>query len=260
MVYEVDADWPDRFFNTAFIIGPEGKLLLKYRKHYDNNCNTKPGDVWDEHLSKYGVESLFPVVETELGRLACMTAYEINYPEVARGLVLNGAEVLLHMTSEIRGPSMQHRVGGWDICRAVRAYENLSYLASTNEALFLNSRRPRSMMHGHSQIIDYLGRTVNIAETDNETIVAGEIDIEALRLRRGQVGHNFLAQLQPHIYARVLRQHEAELWPKNAWAKEPVKTARQNNQLVLDAVDRMQKRGTYAAPDDWSAELIDNWL
>lgn len=155
---------------------------------------------------------------------------------------------------------MQHRVGGWDICRAVRAYENLCYLASTNEGLFLNSRRPQSMMHGHSQIIDYLGRTVNIAETDNETIVTGEIDIEALRRRRGQVGRNFLAQLQPHIYAHVLRQHEGKLWPQNAWAQEPVKTARQNNQLVLDAVDRMQKQGTYAAPDGWSAELTDNWL
>jgi predicted amidohydrolase len=45
MVWEVMDEWPGRYWNTAFIISPEGGVILKYHKHYDPTGKTKPGDV-----------------------------------------------------------------------------------------------------------------------------------------------------------------------------------------------------------------------
>ncbi len=48
-LFERDDDWPGRFFNTSFIVSPEGEIILKYRKHNGpNNLNTTytgPGDI-----------------------------------------------------------------------------------------------------------------------------------------------------------------------------------------------------------------------
>ncbi len=244
--YEIDDLWPDRFFNTAFIIDPGGKVILKYRKHYDQTCKTKPGDVWDEYVEKVGTEALFPVVDTEIGRLGALVCYDVNFLEVARTLALKGAEVLIHPTSETRSPYHIHGVGGWEIARRTRAWENVAYWVSADQANFLDSVRPTDMMHGWSQILGPDGRVINIAETSNETIIMGEVDIEALRRRRNQVGMNFLAQAQPHLYAHVLR--EKQLWPKNLWAGEPVQTARQNNEATLGLVEELQESGVFAKP------------
>ena len=35
MVWEIMDDWPNRYWNTAFICSPAGEVVLKYHKHYD---------------------------------------------------------------------------------------------------------------------------------------------------------------------------------------------------------------------------------
>ena len=87
MVWEIMDDWPDRYWNTAFICSPEGEVVLKYHKHYDPLGKTKPGDVLEEYVGRYGEDALFPVVDTPIGRLGCLTCYDINFPEMARCLV-----------------------------------------------------------------------------------------------------------------------------------------------------------------------------
>ncbi|MFQ5542435.1 MAG: nitrilase-related carbon-nitrogen hydrolase, partial [Candidatus Binatia bacterium] len=102
-LYERDNDWPGRLFNTSFIVSPEGKVILKYRKNNGpNNLNTTytgPGDVYSEYIKRYGEDSMFPVAETEIGRLACLNCTDLVFPEMARCLALRGAEVLIHLTA-----------------------------------------------------------------------------------------------------------------------------------------------------------------
>jgi predicted amidohydrolase len=216
MVWEVMDDWPGRYWNTAFIIGPEGRVILKYHKHYDTLGKTRPGDVYEEYVARYGEQALFPVVDTPIGRLACMTCYDVNFPEVARCLALNGAEILLHPTSEGRAPFLLEDQGGWEIGKRSRAYENLAWVISANQGHFLGSDFPVERMRGRSQLIDCHGRVVNIAETTGETIVQADIDLEGLRQKRGQLRMNFLAQLQTHVHAPSYQRRA--LWPKQLFA------------------------------------------
>jgi len=96
--------WPegDRYFNIAFIIDPEGKIIHKHRKTsvYQREHTTCPHDIWDRFLERYGndpqdlVKALFPVVRTEIGNIGTLVCMEGSYPEAARALALNGAEII----------------------------------------------------------------------------------------------------------------------------------------------------------------------
>jgi predicted amidohydrolase len=246
MVWEVMDDWPGRYWNTAFICSPDGEVILKYHKHYDPTGKTKPGDVLTEYVERYGQEALFPVVDTPYGRLGCLTCYDINFPEMARCLALRGAEILLHPTSEGRAPFLREDIGGWEIGKRSRAYENLVYVISANQGRFLGSDFPEERMRGRSQIIDFTGQVVNLAETSGETILQADIELERLRQRRGQLQMNFLAQLQTHIHAPFYA--EKELWPAHMWADNPPAGDLSNIKSGMAVVKQLQEDGTFIAP------------
>ncbi len=73
---EVDSAYPDAVFNTTLLIGPQG-ILSKYRK-------VNPWIPWELHASPHDIEGysedLFPVVETELGRLGVAICYDWLFP------------------------------------------------------------------------------------------------------------------------------------------------------------------------------------
>src|SRR5262247_1236705 len=85
--------------NGAFIINPRGKVILRHYKGsplFPVEHSVCPHDVYDWWVEKYGrtLQAFWPVVDTEIGRLGIMMANEGSYPENARALALNGAEVV----------------------------------------------------------------------------------------------------------------------------------------------------------------------
>ena len=82
-------------FNTTCLIGPDG-LLSRYRK-------VNPWLPWELHASPHDLpgydEPLFPVVETEIGRLGTAICYDWLFPEAIRALALAGAEVLIRVSA-----------------------------------------------------------------------------------------------------------------------------------------------------------------
>jgi len=246
MVWEIMDDWPGRYWNTAFVCSPAGEIVLKYHKHYDPTGKTKPGDVMTEYVQRYGQKALFPVVDTPYGRLGCLTCYDINFPEMARCLALSGAEILLHPTSEGRAPFLLEDEGGWEIGKRSRAYENLVYIISANQGRFLGSDFPTDRMRGRSQIIDYTGRVMNIAETTGETILQADISLEQLRQRRGQMQMNFLAQLQTHLHAPYYT--DKQLWPKELWSENPPPGNMANIKAGLQVIHDLQEQDLFVPP------------
>ncbi len=83
---EVDPKWPAAVFNTTCLIGPDG-LLSRYRK-------VNPWLPWERHASPHDLpgydEPLFPVVETEIGRLGVAICYDWLFPEAIRALRSTG--------------------------------------------------------------------------------------------------------------------------------------------------------------------------
>gem|GEM_PF-288773 len=75
----------DLVYNTAVLMGPDGSLVGKYRKV------TLPQEEVARGISP-GHE--YPVFETRFGKVGLMICYDVFYPEVARELAMNGAEVI----------------------------------------------------------------------------------------------------------------------------------------------------------------------
>jgi predicted amidohydrolase len=243
-VFERDDDWPDRCFNTAFIIDPNGEIILKYRKHNDTQVcvNTNPGDMYTAYVEKYGEDALFPVVDTPLGKLACITCYDIDFPEVARILALNGAEVLLMPTGDPFAISSQH-----ELFRRARALENTAYVISTNHGKTLNSLRPESQQRGYSQIIGYNGEVVACIDGTGESVIWGMIDIESLRQRRTSIdANNFLACFRGSLYAKYYAK--ADCWPLDRWNEKPKKNKEEAFALSQEVIDKYYQNGIWVKP------------
>lgn len=64
---------PDRFFNSAFLINPEGEVILHSYKMqvFCREHSTVPHDVWDKWMELYGYEmgSIYAVADTNIGRI-----------------------------------------------------------------------------------------------------------------------------------------------------------------------------------------------
>ena len=207
--WEFDPEWPDRWFNTAFIVGPSGRVELKYRKINEGNyqlglTDTTPGDIYDDYVDRYGEASLWPVLETDLGTLACVICFDLNFAETTRMLALRGAEIILNPTGE---PYGEHRQI-WEDARRTRAFENLCYWVSANHGGYhgtLDGRRyvddpdrdlfsarvrggitPADRSHGGSEVVDHRGKVVAKIDGQGEATLEAVLDMRALRHARSQ--------------------------------------------------------------------------
>src|SRR3989442_1473505 len=181
----------DRFFNIGFIINPSGEVILQHYKVsplFPVEHSVCPHDIYDWWIEKYGrnLDAFWPVVDTEIGRLGIMMANEGSYPENARALALNGAEVVYRA-------SYPHPATGnemFEIQSRARALDNNMFIVAPNMGtyyLFPEETTPIDTFGGRSYIIDYKGRIVGRQDYGaGSTYVAGVIDIEALRDHRAR--------------------------------------------------------------------------
>ncbi|MFD2569614.1 nitrilase-related carbon-nitrogen hydrolase [Spirosoma soli] len=195
--FEQDPFFPELYFQTSFIIGPNGDVLLRYRR-LNAMFTPTPHDVWELYLDAYGYDSLFPVIKTNIGNLACIASEEILYPEVARCLSMRGAEVLLHSTSEIGSPLQTQK----NVAKLARAIESMAYVVSANSAGVVNSSIPLGTHDAGSKIIDPKGVVLAEAGYGESLVANADIDLAALRefRQRPAVG-NLLARQRFELYA-----------------------------------------------------------
>jgi len=187
--HELDPIIPDYFFNTCFIINPKGKVILKYRKlNVRFGCN--PHDIWSIYKDPItGKRDPFPVVDTEIGRLACMICGDINVPELPRVYGIKGADVIIRTDSGY---------GSLDIAIATlrtRARDNKVYVVNENwSARVLTTQETvggdripyllDTSGGGGATIIDYEGNIVAEARGTAPQLVMGAIDVATLRQYR----------------------------------------------------------------------------
>lgn len=189
--YERDPAFPGLYFQTSFIIAPNGDVIHRYRRLISMFAPT-PFDVWEPYLDQYGMEGVFPVTETVLGRLATVASEEILYPEISRALALRGAELILHSTSEIGSPEATPK----DVAKRARAIENQLYVVSANSAGIVGTPIPDASTDGMSRIIDFRGNVLAAAATGESMVANHEIDMAALRRCRRRPGMGSLVSRQ----------------------------------------------------------------
>jgi len=199
--YEVDPNFPELYFQTSFIVSDSGEVILRYRRLVSMYSPT-PHDVLDKYLECFGEDALFPVVDTEIGRLACVASEEILYPEITRALALRGAELICHSSSEVGSLQTTPK----NIAKQARAYENMVYVVSANSAGIEGLPFPASSTDGHSQVVDYKGQILAEANVGESMIGGAEIDINKLRQTRAKPAMtNLLARQRLELFANVYR-------------------------------------------------------
>lgn len=229
---EKDPGWPGRFFNTSFIIDPQGEIILKHWKHNHNAFllpYTSPCDVYDEFVRRYTREALFPVVDTPLGRLGVLTCCECMFPELARCTVFNGAEVILHPTSEFQDQITEIS----DTLKCARAYDTVSYWVSANIGEYLDAGRGVGASRGRSLVIDYFGQILAATPPGpGETTTRATVDINVLRYHRNRAISS--GTIRTEMFSHEYRAAKGG-WGSNLWLDHPIegldetRTRRQQN-------------------------------
>lgn len=211
--YETDPHFPGLYFQTSFIIDDAGRVILRYRRLVSMYGPT-PHDLWERYLEIYGLDGVFPVVDTPLGRLACVASEEILYPEIARSLALRGAEVLLHSSSEVASPRLTPK----DVAKRARAYENCVWLVSANSGGIRDVDIPENSADGMSKVVDYLGEVRAEAAGGESMAANATIDIAALRRQRRKPGMgNVLSRQRLELFAAT---YAGSVYPANTMLDE----------------------------------------
>ena len=242
--FEKVDEFPNHFFNTGFIISPEGEVVLKYRKVNASNNNIEISSSPVDVLSRYEPNDLFPVAKTPIGNLGMFICYDGWFPEAARCLMINGAEVMIRPMGPSGLPTVSEREW-WVLQNRGRAYENLAYVIGPNWADSPNSDYGSSSS-GCSMIVDYRGNVVSQHTDAGEWFVMAAIDIEALRRARSQIFMNYIAQLRMETYVKVFQGKT--FFPPNAFPEKNKQSQDETWAIQTAIVERLQREGRLEKP------------
>ncbi|MDZ4672367.1 MAG: carbon-nitrogen hydrolase family protein [Phototrophicales bacterium] len=181
-------------YNSAILIGPDGELLDVYNKIHLRG---------EERMAfREGIR--LSVNDTEVGAIGMMLGYDLAFPEIARSLTLDGAEIILVMANW-----EANYMDEWKTYIRSRAYENSVYVVGVNrvgEDITLN-------FGGESMVVGPRGQVFGSMadETDPETgapkegYVIAKIDLDQVRKNREEF--QFIQNRQPAIYRPLVRKY-----------------------------------------------------
>lgn len=215
------ADFPGYYFNVAFIIDPDGEVIHRAAKNIVATIegSATPHDVYDRWVELYGSgsEAFFPVCETAVGRIGTMICYEGMFPEPARALALNGAEIIYHPSAAVNSVDM----GAFELVNRARAFDNNCYVIAPNSGPYHyddKSLDPIDLTGGNSMLVDYRGRVIGKHAPNTNSWAAGVIDIGALRhFRREGRMRNWLKELRTEIFREI---YSEPIFEKNQYLEE----------------------------------------
>ncbi len=243
-------EFPGRYFNCGFVIDPAGEVILRHHKVVPLlpvEHSVTPHNVYDRWIELYGetLDSFYPVADTEVGRLGILMANEGSYPENARGLALNGAEVLYRA-------SIPHRSDdSWEVQNRARALDNNVYVIAPNLGTYYidaSADTPIDTFGGRSMVVDHLGHVVgSLAYGSGSCWVAGIVDIDRLRhFRTHARWGNWLKDLTTEQYRLI---YDEPIYPKNLYLERPpYKHAEYEREVLRPQIEKLRERGVYRDP------------
>jgi predicted amidohydrolase len=181
-------------YNSAILVGPEGELLDVYNKIH----------LRGEERMAFREGFKLPVIETEVGNLGLMIGYDLAFPEVARSLALDGADVLCVVANWEAA-----QIDEWKTYVRCRAYENSVYVAAANRV----GEDVTLTFGGESMVVGPRGQIyASLAdETDPQTgaplegFAVARIDLDQVRKFREE--YQFIQNRQPAVYKSIVRKY-----------------------------------------------------
>lgn len=203
-IYEEEA--PGVYYDTAMVIDPQGQIVGKYRKTHPAAFRSL-----EKIYFRYG--SKYPVFRIHDWRVGMVICYDLFFPESARCLAVNGAELIIvpfcepvgfltEVSTNIPAISGEKAIDkaawldSWRVRMRMRAIENVTYLAACNHA----GREDQVVYAGGSCIVDPKGNMI-VEAGEEEKILTASLDRELFVGTRQNVP--LLRDRRPDLYKSV---------------------------------------------------------
>jgi predicted amidohydrolase len=178
-------------YDAAVLLGPDGEMIGEHRKVHlkgEEKMAFRPG-------FKY------PVFETNFGKVGLLVGWDLAFPEAARSLALDGAEVLA-VCADWEAPNQQE----WRAFLLARAFENSLFIAGVNR---IGDEYTYSFF-GESMVLGPRGELyaeVRRGEDDKpkEAFALAKVDLDLVKKYREEL--QIMQSRQPQTYRAVVRQY-----------------------------------------------------
>jgi len=159
------------FYNTAAVIDADGKYLGKYRKTHIPHC--KPG-FWEKFYFRPGNLG-YPVFETAFAKVGVYICYDRHFPEGARALGLNGAEVVFNPSATVAGLSEYL----WKLEQPAHAVANGYFVGAINR---VGHEAPWNIgeFYGQSYFCDPRGKIIAEAPRDKDAVLVADLNFDMI--------------------------------------------------------------------------------
>ena len=169
-IYE--EEMPGVYYNTAAVIDADGRYLGKYRKHHIPHV--EPG-FWEKFYFKPGNLG-FPVFKTAYADIGVYICYDRHFPEGARILGLNGAEIVFNPSATVAGLSEYL----WKLEQPAHAVANGYFIGAINR---VGVEEPWKIgeFYGQSYFCSPRGKIIAEAPRDKDFLVVADLNLDEIR-------------------------------------------------------------------------------
>ncbi len=158
------------YYNTAAVLDADGSYLGKYRKSHIPQV----GGFWEKFFFKPGNLG-YPTFQTRYAKVGVYICYDRHFPEGARILGLNGAEIVFNPSATVAGLSQYL----WKLEQPAHAVANGYFVAASNR---VGTEAPWNIgkFYGSSYVVDPRGNFLAVASEDRDELITAACDLGAI--------------------------------------------------------------------------------
>lgn len=159
------------YYNTAAVIDADGSIAGIYRKNHIPHC--APG-FWEKFYFKPGNLG-YPVFQTRYAKVGVYICYDRHFPDGARILGLNGAEIVFNPSATVKGLSEYL----WKLEQPAHAVANQYFVGASNR---VGKEGPWNIgeFYGQSYFCDPRGQMLKVGPSNKDAIVVADLDFDQI--------------------------------------------------------------------------------
>jgi N-carbamoylputrescine amidase len=183
------------YYNTAAVIDADGKYLGKYRKTHIPHCLPA---FWEKFYFTPGNLG-FPTFQTRFARIGVYICYDRHFPEGARALGLNGAEIVFIPSATTKG----HADYLWELEQRALAVANGYFVGTINR---VGTEPPWNMgeFFGSSYFANPDGRILIKGSEDKDELIVADLNLE--EIQEARTHWQFYRDRRPEMYNQLCRK------------------------------------------------------
>jgi predicted amidohydrolase len=199
----------------------------------DGRFGRKKGDV---------LSCMFPVVETDIGKIGYLICNEGFYSEHSRAMGLQGCEVMIR-SSGMAEPDGSPPQELWEVTNRAHAAFNMMYVVACAPGFLHVKGNPMNAYPGNSMIVDFHGAIIQRIPYPGESVTAAQISLDAIRRRRIDPRQNWLTQIRTEAFREM---YDKPIYPMNMYRDRPPTDQAERSQA--QPIGRFLEEGIFVPP------------